>query len=304
MPLGLGVALALVLSAAPAPAQAPEVARAAKAFDAGQKLYRQGKYSEALAKFEEAYEAKPHPSIRYNIGKCYERLGDLPKAMRNYRDYLRLAPDAKDKDQVVSAVANLERRFREQGVQQLLVYSDPEGALVAVDDKELGKAPVSTELVPGDHHVALTLEGFESARRVFVMPPNRSIELSFALKPVAAPAPTPVLIPRPEPAFSPPPVASMPFEAVKPASPPSRKLTWVATGVFGAGAVTGIALGLGSAGATKQLRSQVHSGADAQGLVDRADGLATGANVAYTCAATAGVAAIVLYFLEPKLGNP
>lgn len=231
----LGIALALALSANPG----SDVANAKAAFDAAQKLYRQGRYAEALSKFEEAYRAKPHPVIVYNIGRCFERLGDLPKAMRSYRDYLKQAPDAKDKGQVEEAIANLERRFKEQGVQQLLVSSDPEGALVSVDDKELGKAPVSTELPPGDHHVTLKLEGYEPARRVFVMPPNRSMDLSFSLSP--KPPPAPELPPPPPPlvVVAPPPNPSATTVTARAAATEPNRGWLAPAGVAGAAALAG-----------------------------------------------------------------
>jgi hypothetical protein len=200
--------LAVILaSAALAASPDPDVAKAKQTFDAAQRLYKQARYADALAKFEEAYRFKPHPVIIYNIGKCYERLGEISKALRQYHEYLRMMPDAKDKEQVTDAIANLERRLKDKGVQQLIVYSDPDGALVSVDDQELGTAPASAELPPGSHHVKIAKEGYEPAERSFVMPFNRSVELSFALK-AAQPKP-PETPPVPAP---PPPPSAMPEE--------------------------------------------------------------------------------------------
>ncbi len=176
-------ALVLIIStAAPAPADEGDAAKAKAAFQAAQKLYKQAKYTEAIGKFEEAYRLKPHPSIFFNIGRCYEQLSELPKALRNYRDYLKAMPDAKDKDTVTEAIVNLEQRLKDQGVQQVIVYSDPAGAAVTVDGKKYGQTPSSTELKPGNHSLTLTKDGFESVEKAFVMPADKSMELSVALK--------------------------------------------------------------------------------------------------------------------------
>jgi tetratricopeptide (TPR) repeat protein len=292
---------ALAIAAAP-PA---DVEKAGKSFDSAKRLYKQARYADALAKFEEAYRIKPHPVILFNIGKCYEHLGDIPKALRNYRDYLRLEPDAKDRQTVSDAIANLERRMEDQGVQQLVVNSDPTGARVTVDDRSLGNAPASAELAPGNHQVSLSLEGYEPVQRSFVMPSNKSMELSFALK---ASAPAPEAREQP-PAFSPPPLVLTPPTAVPgiehqltpaPQAGP-RRWSYVAAvlGVVAGGA--GVGMGLASRSATNDLRSQVHSGAEAQQLADKSTRLATGANIAYGGAATAAVAALVLFILEPRL---
>jgi tetratricopeptide (TPR) repeat protein len=291
---------AVVLVAAPAPA--PETRKATEAFDAGLKLYRRGRYAAALEKFQEAYEAKPHPVVLYNIGKCYERLGDIPKALRNYRDYLRLEPDAKDKDAVTSAIAALEGRLKQQGVQQVLVTTDPPGARVTVDDKELGVSPVSAEISPGAHRVELHLEGYEAVSRGFTMPANTSLELALELKP----PPPPVLQPRElsTPPFPVPPLvgSSAPGGSVEAEPPPpshGRRWTWITGGIAILAGGTGGVLGAESRSASNSLQAQVHSGDEAQRLADRASGFATGANVAYAVAGTAALAAVVLFFTEP-----
>ena len=156
---------------APAPAGEPASAteEAKKFFQWAQRLYKQAQYAEAIAKFEEAYRVKPHPVIFYNIGRCYEQLGEIPKALRNYRDYLRLVPEAADRETVTDAIANLERRLKEKGVQQLMLFADPAEARIEVDGKEIGSSPATVELVPGNHRVAVRAKGFEPVERSFVM---------------------------------------------------------------------------------------------------------------------------------------
>lgn len=93
--------------AKPPPAETEELAKAKALAQAAQRLYKLARYAEAIVKFEEAYAIRPHPQITFNIGRCYEQLGEIAKAMRSYRDYLRLSPSAPDRETVADAITNL-----------------------------------------------------------------------------------------------------------------------------------------------------------------------------------------------------
>ncbi len=284
-----------VLGAAPAPKT--DVERAKDAFNWAQRLYKQARYTEAVAKFEEAWLLKPHPVVRYNIGRCHEQLGDLPQAMRAYRDYLRLAPDAKDREIVSDALANLERRLQDKGVQQVLVYAEPSSAVISVDGRVLGTSPASVELSPGNHQVVVTAPGHESQQRAFVLTAQRSVELSFSLK-AAADVPVAVVTPAMVPIELPPPTPPL---VTTVSAPPARKpriATWVAGGAALAGA--GVAAGMfaGSVGTVGELRAMERPRAEQDVLATRAQDLQTGGVVAASLAGAALVTAVVLFFVE------
>lgn len=291
----------------------PSAAEAKTHYKKAEKLYKQAQYTEAIAEFEAAYRIRPHGVLFFNIGKCHEQLGDIPRALRNYRLYLHDVRGAKDHDLVAAAIANLERRLRERGVQQLLVYSQPPLATVMVDGRDHGPAPVAVELAPGAHKVAVSLAGYQTAERDFSMPADRSLEMDLALG-VAAPAPPsvtrpPLAVAPPLPAPPPPvSVVEAPAPADVPAPPsPARKgrlWTYLAVGAAGAGAAAGIGLGLGANAARHELLASTHPKGVAQELYDTAAGRAGGANAAYAAAAVMGVAAAVLFFLEPRWGAP
>ncbi|MBL8923416.1 MAG: PEGA domain-containing protein [Myxococcaceae bacterium] len=290
-------------SAPAAPEKPPDddTLAAKKYFQWAQSLYKQARYSEAIAKFEEAYRLKPHPTIFFNIGRCYEQLGDIPRALKNYRDYLRIAPDAKDRELVTDAIANLERRLKEQGVQQLAVLSEPSGARVTVDERYMGLTPLTIELKPGNRLIALTKEGFEPIEKNVILSADKSMELNLILKAkvLATPPPEP---PKPV-VLTPSPTIVKPVEPAAP-PPPTRVYTWVATAVAGAGLATGVTLGIFAGSASTRLRGSLHPQDEAQALHDQAQSLALGANIAYATAATGLVAAVVLFFLEPTLTAP
>ena len=76
-------------------------------FEAAKKLYKSEKYSEALDLFMKAYSRYPKPEILYNIGKCYDKLGDYKNAIKFYEQYLLLNPVAEDRAEVQELVKNL-----------------------------------------------------------------------------------------------------------------------------------------------------------------------------------------------------
>ena len=57
-------------------------------------LFRQGNYRDARESFQAALDLKPADSaLMYDIGECYDRLGDAAKAERFYQECLQRAPN-------------------------------------------------------------------------------------------------------------------------------------------------------------------------------------------------------------------
>lgn len=117
----LALALALVATSLPQHlADAPTVAhaeredagtRAAKrAFEKAEKLFALGKFEDALEQYEKAYEAKPIPDFLFNIGQCHRNLGDYEAAIFSFKKFLRLSPDAPNRDEVQELIDELEEQ--------------------------------------------------------------------------------------------------------------------------------------------------------------------------------------------------
>lgn len=291
--------------AAPKPAAAVEddtTKKARELFSWGQKLYKQARYAEAISKFEEAYAVRPHPVIYFNIGKCYEQMGDTAKALRNYRDYLRLSPDAGDKETVSDAIANLERRLREKGVQQLMVFAEPAEARISVDGKELGSSPATVELVAGNHQLTVTADGFQKVERSFVVQLSRAMEMTIALRPVGE-APLASDVPKRDdkPTLDPGTPPPAPPLVVEPATQPKKgkTFTWIAGGVAVASLGAGVGMGVASSVNNQQLLTTPPGPEKkVQQLHDASRDFAIGADVAYGVAAVAAITAVVLFFVE------
>ncbi len=122
MPLRILALLALLFVVTPRVAQADDPAtRAAKRhFDRGEKLFALGKFDDALDEYQKAFDAKPIPDFLFNIGQCYRNLGDYQQAIFSFKKYLKLEPDAPDKEKVEKLIDDLEEK-QQRGEGQRLV---------------------------------------------------------------------------------------------------------------------------------------------------------------------------------------
>lgn len=245
MKLAFSIALAVLALSSVANADVNPEAR--KYFEQGAVAYEEARYEDAIDLFLKAYAIDPQPVLVYNAAQGYERLGDVPNALRSYRDYLRLAPKAEDRATVETRVGNLERRLREKGVQQVTVFSSPAGALIEIDGAAKGTTPWTGELAPGRHVAVLRLEGHREAKKEFHLGPERSVDLDIAL--VAGPGAAATHGAEPAgapPARTPAPDASR--DAAAHRAVPSLP-TWVALGVGSAGLAGAVGFELARQGA-------------------------------------------------------
>jgi tetratricopeptide (TPR) repeat protein len=114
------LALLFVVSPRVAHADDPATRASKRHFDRGEKLFALGKFDEALDEYQKAFDAKPIPDFLFNIGQCYRNLGDYEQAIFSFKKYLKLEPDAPDKDKVERLIDNLEEK-QERGEGQKLV---------------------------------------------------------------------------------------------------------------------------------------------------------------------------------------
>jgi tetratricopeptide (TPR) repeat protein len=286
--VALAVAVGLLLSTQPEEARD----RARDAFVQGQELYRAGDYAGALLAFQTAEAMQPSPAAEYNIGRCYERMGQPTEAVAAYERYLAGAPGAQDHEAIAEHVAKLRGEIPPEG--RLSVSVEPSGATVTVDQTPPEPAPVD-RLLPAGHHVVLAeLSGHASAHRDVELSAGGLLQLELTLKP---------LEPTPE--------TRAPDGAVRQDIPPpnprsipgDRKWTYVALTVAVVAAGVGIAFGASANSAQDQLHSRLHTQAAAQQLYDTANARAVAANSFYAGAAVAGATAVTLFFLEPSLSR-
>lgn len=187
--LALSFGSGLSVGAAQAETASTEAMAEARRSDAKQRYqrgveqYRAGRYAEAVVAFLEADRLAPSPALSFNIARAYERLDDTTGALRWYRDYLRRSPNAKNAAGVKERIASLAARLAQTGLQQLSVFSMPDGATVVVDGHAVGVTPFTGELAPGRHLVLLDREGYRDAREEIVLAPSTPAELNVTLQP-------------------------------------------------------------------------------------------------------------------------
>ena len=120
------LALVLVMLFAPvAHAEDPSMRAAKRHFDRGEKLFALGKFDEALDEYQQAFDAKPLPGFLYNIGQCYRNLGDYEQAIFSFKKYLKLEPEASNKEAVERLIEELEEK-KAQGDSQKFIKKKKE----------------------------------------------------------------------------------------------------------------------------------------------------------------------------------
>lgn len=104
------VAPSIALAQQPTPAQ---IEKAKTAFGEGKKLFEQGDFMEAAAKFKESYNLSKNAVLLYNIGFANEKAGQDDVALFYYRKFLSDAPaDAAQRPEVTERVKELEKKFQ------------------------------------------------------------------------------------------------------------------------------------------------------------------------------------------------
>jgi tetratricopeptide (TPR) repeat protein len=288
------VALAVALSVAPATAlaDAPDVARAKEAFAAGAKAYREARYKDAIDLFLKANELDAHAELIFNVGQAYEKLGDVPHALRSYREYLRLAPGVADRATIEASIKNLEARLRERGVQQVSVFSTPAGATLMLDDKIVGQTPWTGEIAPGKHVAVLRATGYPDTAKEFVLLADRAMDLDIALSATRGAGAT-AIVPKPGEAPAAPPAP--PPDAPKQMKVAPWTIAALAVGVGGLGASLGLEI------ARRGAESDAMADPTQVGYRDRYDAMVTrqtAARVLVGIGAAATVAGGVLLVLD------
>ena len=268
-------------------------AMAAEAFQTGQALYKNGEYLEAAHQFEKAYRLTPHPSVLANIGYCYNKIGDYPKAVKALRGYLE-QPDPQEEKRNQKIEKYLEEMKSKVG--DLRVSCPAARCEVAVDGSSHGMTPTTILLRAGGHTVEVTpIDGGQERRYTVNVPGGGELVLNVDLSD----------------SFS----ASQKLDrstsdtsplTQRVGAPPADPRTgtgktrlrvpfWVATGTAISGAVaTGVLIGVGY----KTRRDFFDGGSTDKDLKHRGENLVVGINVAAGLTAAAATTAVILAIIE------
>lgn len=91
--------------------------RAREVFQKGDVAYAEGRYEEALANFQEAYDLSGRAQLLFNVSNALERLGRYQEAVDALEKYL-ASGKAKERDVVQKRLTNLKKHVEEQKKEQ------------------------------------------------------------------------------------------------------------------------------------------------------------------------------------------
>jgi tetratricopeptide (TPR) repeat protein len=98
---------------------------AKKHYDKGEKLFALGRFDSALDEYQKAFDAKPVPAFLFNIGQCYRNLEDFESAVFSFKKFLKLEPDAPNRDKVEKLIEELEAKQAKGESSRLRVVKGP-----------------------------------------------------------------------------------------------------------------------------------------------------------------------------------
>lgn len=179
---------------APAAAQDDFSEESIATYQAGMEAFNAGNLEQAIELFRESYEVhRGHPNALYNIGQCYERLGDFEQSINYYEQYL--ATDlAEGRDEVYAHIREL--RGREA---VFTLRTDPPGATVTVTnangiplpEHDGLRTPCELELPPGTFVVHFAADGYTTRTQVVDGGLGRRAVIQLALPPAGTIRPPP-----------------------------------------------------------------------------------------------------------------
>ena len=159
----LALLLALFAVGSPRTVQAQQFTDVADEADTHFRLgiaaYRAGDFEKALSHYFMSNRLAPNRNVLFNIARCYEELDRFVEAYRYYDTYA----SAEDTTEQELAEANKALARVSRSVSLLQVTSEPPGATLYIDRKELGgygTTPRSLALAPGTYKILLEREGY------------------------------------------------------------------------------------------------------------------------------------------------
>ena len=150
-------------------------------FRRGATLYRERRFEDALSEFLASNRLVRNRNVLFNIARCFELLDQFNAAYRWYTDILgEPGLSATDRPEITSALERLR-----PSVALLRIESDPPGASVFVDRKDLGErgqTPLTLALPPGKATALLELAGYKPAQRTATLVIGKSALVRISLE--------------------------------------------------------------------------------------------------------------------------
>lgn len=183
------------------PAQSADMSPAA--IVAARELFREatddvdaGRYTIALEKFQRVARIRETAAVRFNVGKCEEKLGRIGSALASYEIAMQLAQREPRGEELVQNARNAAEPLRPRVPRLTLTLgaSPPRELTVSLDGAALPVASLGVALPvdPGEHVVEADAPGRRHGRWVITLAEGRADALSVALDDGPDPGPAPL----------------------------------------------------------------------------------------------------------------
>ncbi len=106
-------------------------AEARALYDAGAVAFTDGRFEDALERWQQAYALSPHVALLFNIGTAYDRLGRAAEAVEFYQSYLEGQPEAQNRNYVLRRIEILAVLAESQGSNEGAPGGEPPGEEVS-----------------------------------------------------------------------------------------------------------------------------------------------------------------------------
>lgn len=179
----LFAALALSVNASSTSAQSSEH-DARRLFDEGVELLNDGRFSEALQRFERASVLREVPAVMLNLALAQRGVGHYVDAERSLARYLELARGRVDRDRATQ-VRELQSEIR-SAIAHLTLRVEGDPSSVSLDGRALPRSEWSSTraLDPGEHVVELAGDAIEHARFPVTLARGQRLELPVRARPL------------------------------------------------------------------------------------------------------------------------
>jgi tetratricopeptide (TPR) repeat protein len=303
--------------AAPQAARAGEKEEARKHYDRAIELVDDGQLEGAIVEFQRSYDLTHHFAVLYNIGQVFVSLAKPVEAVDAYERYL------KDGAKKIPAArrAEVEQEIARQKarIATLEIRGLPEGAVVRLDGKEIGKSPIAApvRVGVGTHAIAASAEGYDPAETEVTVAgeDRRVVGLALAKHVVEAPPPPPVAVEQTQPPVAPvalpapevsaPVVGAAVEPSTKPKSMSNLRIPGIASSAAGvAGMVAGaVCWALAKSRHDDAVGYVNQNYSRAQQLQGQAQDYATAGNAAFIVGGALAALGVVLYFVGESNGQ-
>jgi hypothetical protein len=180
-------ALVLALTTARLHAADPDT-RAREHYDRAVELYTQRDYAAALEQLRLAAELRPHYRLQRALAQVHAAMRDYAAAYTANRLYLEQGGDKITPERRQEATAEMAKLERLVALVTLAV--DVRGALIRIDDSNVGQAPLTTPVAlnVGPHQLIVSHPAYPDQSRAITAAAGTSerLEFSLARRPLAA----------------------------------------------------------------------------------------------------------------------